>query len=410
MLLFSKADSHAVREHQRQQMIAEIDRLSETQVMNTKLEEWAVHFADKFGVDVIELDEPGIYAETNDVQADPRSLGDRNNYFFDDRMGSSRTISATEIAFHVPFSGEAELFQVQPSTFTFNPPRAEIASGEVVFRYTFGTADAQTARSNFDRDLANVRQYVNNLKSDFIPFNAELKNVAQSRLQQRFSKLQKDNDVAAALGFPVKKRGDAPKTYAVPSVKRKLAPRPQASTQAAAKLEPTLPLDEYEHILTVTKNMVTVIEQSPHVFKGMDEESLRSHFLVQLNGQYEGQATGETFNFEGKTDIIIKDGGKNIFIGECKFWKGAAGFTETIDQLLGYLSWRDTKAAILLFNRNKDLSNVLAQIPSLVNAHPNYVRDWKVSGHETEFRYILHHRDDKNRELFLTVQVYEVPT
>jgi hypothetical protein len=57
---------------------------------------------------------------------------------------------------------------------------------------------------------------------------------------------------------------------------------------------------EYEHILEIMSNMVHVIERSPEAFKGMREEDLRQHFLVQLNGQYEGQATGETFNFQGK--------------------------------------------------------------------------------------------------------------
>lgn len=410
--LFSRGNSYAVKEAQKQKMLSEIDRLTEAQVMKTKLEEWADHFSDKYSADLVVLDEPGIYTEINDVQADPRSLGDRNNIFFDDRFGGgSRTITATEITFRVPFSGDSDLLYIKPSTYSFGTSsRAGVENNELVFRYTFGTADAQAAKTNFDRDLNTIRQNINHLRNDFTSYNSELKGLALSRLQQRFSKLQKDNDVAAALGFPVKKREDAPKTYAVPSVKRKLTPRPQPSTQAASKPEPTLPLDEYEHILSVTKNMVTVIEQSPHAFKGMDEESLRSHFLVQLNGQYEGKATGETFNFNGKTDIIIREGDKNIFVAECKFWKGGTVFTETITQLLGYLSWRDTKAAILLFNRNKDLSNVLAQIPGLVKAHPNFVREWKVSGHETEFRYVLHHKDDKAREMFVTVQVYEVPT
>jgi hypothetical protein len=52
--------------------------------------------------------------------------------------------------------------------------------------------------------------------------------------------------------------------------------------------------------------MTHVMEQSPHAFVKMGEEDLRTHFLVQLNGVYEGQATGETFNFEGKTDILIR--------------------------------------------------------------------------------------------------------
>lgn len=55
-------------------------------------------------------------------------------------------------------------------------------------------------------------------------------------------------------------------------------------------------------------------ELSPHAFLDMGEEDLRSHFLVQLNGAFEGQATGETFNFQGKTDILIRVEGKNILL------------------------------------------------------------------------------------------------
>ncbi len=68
--------------------------------------------------------------------------------------------------------------------------------------------------------------------------------------------------------------------------------------------------------------MVMVMERSPQDFKDMKEEDLRQHFLVQLNGQYEGQATGETFNYDGKTDILIRIDGRNIFIAECKYWGG----------------------------------------------------------------------------------------
>jgi hypothetical protein len=40
------------------------------------------------------------------------------------------------------------------------------------------------------------------------------------------------------------------------------------------------------------------------------EEDLRQHFLAQLNGHFEGSATGETFNYEGKTDILIRERGR----------------------------------------------------------------------------------------------------
>jgi hypothetical protein len=132
------------------------------------------------------------------------------------------------------------------------------------------------------------------------------------------------------------------------------------------------------------------------------------HFLVQLNGQYEGQATGETFNFDGKTDILIRANGRNIFIAECKIWKGPAVFKRTIDQLLGYTSWRDTKTAIILFNRNKNLSTVLNQIPGVTASHPNFKKQESSPG-ETGFRFIFRQRDDPNRDILLTVLVFEVP-
>jgi len=168
-------------------------------------------------------------------------------------------------------------------------------------------------------------------------------------------------------------------------------------------------MQHYEHILEVIGNMVLVMERSPTSFARLDEEALRTHILVQLNGHYEGQATGETFNAEGKTDILIRSEGRNIFIAECKFWKGAEGFKKTIDQLLRYTAWRDSKTAIIVFNRSKNTSAVVGQIPGLVKNHPSYKRDLKVGANETAFRYVLRHKDDRNRELFLTVLVFHVP-
>lgn len=64
-----------------------------------------------------------------------------------------------------------------------------------------------------------------------------------------------------------------------------------------------------------------MIERSPDAFRAMNKEALRQHFLVQLNGQFEGKATGETFNIFGKTDILLREGDRNVLITECKCWK-----------------------------------------------------------------------------------------
>lgn len=172
--------------------------------------------------------------------------------------------------------------------------------------------------------------------------------------------------------------------------------------------EPSFDYEKYEHILSVCENMVDVMERDPTPYRGMEEEHLRSLFLVQLNGHYKGGASGETFNYLGKTDILLRHEGKVAFVAECKFWGGPAAFPRIVDQLLGYTSWRDTKTAILLFSRNKDTSAVVAQIPELLRSHPNHIRTIK-RAHETQFRCVLRHRDDPNREVTLTVLVFDVP-
>ena len=151
------------------------------------------------------------------------------------------------------------------------------------------------------------------------------------------------------------------------------------------------------------------MERSPNAFKSIDEESLRSHFLVQLNGHYEGQATGETFNYSGKTDILLRVDGKNIFIGECKYWSGPKETHQTLDQLLSYSSWRDTKVALIIFNRKRNFSTVLEAITPTVEAHPNFKRSLAISG-ETRFRFVIAHRDDPAREMIVTVLAFDVPS
>ena len=71
-------------------------------------------------------------------------------------------------------------------------------------------------------------------------------------------------------------------------------------------------------------------------------------------------------------------------------------------------SWRDTKTAILVFNRGRALSTVLEKIGPTVAAHANYVREVQYGG-ETAYRFVLSHRDDAARHLTLTVLVFELP-
>lgn len=403
--LFTAIDSYSVDRSQRNQMASEIESVDADRLLNTPIEDLALYFAEKYQVEVPVLDVGNIvvdqYEKQIDVSGDPmRMIMDRGRPFY---------VAGTEIQIEIPFSGEAVAFTIRPSTYTMNPPRARIKGSCVLFSIVGTNLQADEVRRQIDRTVADIQSYLRYLHENMRGLNEQLFGEARTLIESRRTKLLASRNMVAGLGFKMRERDGVAKTFVAHEVRRKIAPvMPPASSEPFVP-EPQLAPADYEHILGVMQSMTQVMELSPSAFTHIDEEGLRSHFLVQLNGHYQGQASGETFNYEGKTDILIRSEGRNIFIAECKFWSGPKNLSETIDQLLGYTSWRDTKTAIVVLNRNRDFSKVLAAIPACVRSHPNYKRDSSGSG-ETLFRYVFSNSDDPGRELMLTILAFDVPT
>lgn len=404
-LLFNKGDLGVLLRNLEETVLKDVERYDGNLLLNTPTDDVCAYYLKRHEIEPVELAEDSkITADTQDVTVDTRRLPEgRWNY------GEHQpTIVATAYSFFVPFTGDAELFNFRPSTFTINPPRAIIKGSNLVLTFVMLENETTDLKSIFNNELNNIRSHVRLLNSAVEGFKDRLPNVTRRAVDDKKARLLRAQGVAASLGFPMRRRDGAPSTYAAPIVRRKISPSPPTANSASFRPEPTLADAEYEHILTVMQNMALVLERSPSAFKTMGEEDLRQHFLVQLNGHYEGTATGETFNVEGKTDILVREGGKNVFIAECKFWTGPKGFHETIDQLLGYTSWRDTKTAIVLFNRDVVFSTVLAKVPDGLRTHSNFKRADKQSG-DTQFRATLSHKSDPSRELIVTVLVFDVP-
>lgn len=373
-------------------------------LLNTSVDDLCDYFEEKFRVDVPVLHEDQIVVsqeETKiDVSQDPmRYIRDRSRPFY---------MTGTVVEATVPFSGDSEAFKVRPTSFTTILPSGTVNNDSLVIRVAGTDLKPQQVKAEIDRRLADIKKYLEWLRGNASGFNERIRQLAKEQITSRRQKLLSDQSLVANLGFPLKERDDAPRTYRAPHVQRRITPAMPPASTAPFEPEPTLGNDDYENILSIMTSMALVMERSPSAFTEMDEEALRTHFLVQLNGQYHGQATGETFNYEGKTDILIRVKGKNIFIAECKYWDGAKKFGETIDQLLGYVSWRDTKTAIIIFNRNRNFSQVLGAIPNAVRSHTNFKKEVDDNG-EGRSRYVFAHRDDRNRELMLTVMAFDVP-
>lgn len=403
--LFRDYDLREEMDVRRQHIAREITSLKSNYILNANVEELCAYFENKYCYEVPVLDVNEISFEQQEVDVDISQ--DFNRAIFD--RSEPYHVKGTAITFIVPFEGDRDLLRCRPSAFTTVRPHGQVGQGEVRFEYPTADHESERIKSTFEQDLREVQQYLGFVRENTDQFNNTFIREVRQTIENRRQKLLKDQGLAASLGFPMRKRDGVPQTYSVPMPRKKLPVQlPKATTQPF-KPEPALEMQGYEEILGTVSHMAVVLERSPKAFESMQEEDLRTQFLVSLNAQFEGKASGETFNYQGKTDILIRDEGRNVFIAECKFWTGPKGLIETVDQLLGYASWRDTKTAILVFNRKKNLTSVLEKIPGTVASHANFKRQVGYSS-ETGFRFVLKQKNDPNRELLMTVLVFDVPT
>ncbi len=398
--LFSNDNLRVAAGNRREQVLNKLNTLNEEAILSNNVDDLCIQFESEYLFDIPKLIEKEISVDYGETE-EPLSAYVSFN--------SERPIEKiSTITYNVPFDGEKLLFGCRPSEHKMTFPIASIEGNEIKISYTTKDYNHSQIDAEFKRELALINEYLGWLLKDIQRYNGILKSDIINTIESRKQKILKSREMVTALGYPIKRRTDIPKTYVVPVIRKTVI----AATSIQGKLpftpEPEIDVGVYDEILSIISSMSLVMERSPHVFIRLDEESIRMHFLLFLNGHFQGKATGETFNYEGKTDILIRENDKNVFIAECKFWHGEKVFNETIDQLLGYTSWRDTKTAILIFNKNKDFTSVLKTIDAIAKRHPNFVREIPYSS-ESGFRYVYHQRDDKDRELILTIQAFNIP-
>jgi hypothetical protein len=172
---------------------------------------------------------------------------------------------------------------------------------------------------------------------------------------------------------------------------------------------PSLGDSAYFEILDRIIQLGMNLEKYPHATKSMDEEAIRDYFLPHLNTISKSHsATGETFNKKGRTDILIQDNdGRNVFIAECKLWKGTSYLLEAINQLLErYVSWRDENTALLVFNKDvNSFTDVVKKGVEAVKNHPNclsMIRERK----ETSFSFLFRQVEDHEKKIKLELVLF----
>jgi hypothetical protein len=162
--------------------------------------------------------------------------------------------------------------------------------------------------------------------------------------------------------------------------------------------------DRYFEIIDYIIRLGRDFENYPELNANFNEERYRDYFLPFLNSVSAGySAKGEVFHSKGKTDILVWDkDGINLFIAECKIWRGEAYLLEGVTQLFTrYVNWRDEKAALIIFNQEvHNFSGVIDVATKALSAHA-WCRKPGQSRTDCSWSYLFHHPADKERTIRL---------
>jgi len=307
MSLFYSVEHYDWLQRQRRLLLEEIDNIDEQELLNISYDDYCNYLIEKYSLDSIE-----VFKEEIEI--------------------SSQNSEMVVVA--LPFKGNSEFFHHRPSQYVSRFPEGVVNGREINISLRRGRMDAEAIRVNIDEQINMIIYYTNKLKQDDDNWDESLPGLVKTRVKQRRDRILSDLKIVESIGIPIRRNKSVDTTYPIVVERKKIIIAPSAKKTTYTP-EPELEMACYEDIIDALKNMAYVIERSPSAFINMGEEDLRHHFLLPLNAMYEGLATGETFNYCGKTDILLRYDGRNAFVAECKFWKGPKTITDTITQLLG---------------------------------------------------------------------------
>lgn len=290
-------------------MKSEVEQMSDAEIVSCNFQEWANYLADKYSIVPISIFETNIerlLSETKVKKANPFRGYPYEREFFE--------IDGVRVTFKIPFDGNPDLFEIQPSsrilsrfaTESFiNPCNEDCGSFTLNFEYTKqelqgkGEAMAEYVQKQFD----SYKKMIANVNAEVASYNNSLNASALRVLEERKKKADSFSAISAALQIPLTESKNAPNTK--PIQLKRIVRQPSAKpTVPQMAPESCISDRDYENINNIIAMCGTTMEKTARTYYANGEEELRDHLLAALNTHYEA-ATGETFRKIGKTDIHI---------------------------------------------------------------------------------------------------------
>ena len=141
----------------------------------------------------------------------------------------------------------------------------------------------------------------------------------------------------------------------------------------------SFPVPEYQRILDCINTIGQMFKALPSTYSEKDEESLEIISLFLYKRLSLGLRPGRHSIARQDGHIGAKRRQERIR-RRVQVFASRTAYLETIDQLLSYLSWRDTNGAVIIFVPNVDFSAVLNEIVGIHRRTPTTFGPWRLMG------------------------------
>lgn len=398
--LFSDGDLQPTLDNQLRTARNAVASMRRDQFLATSIDTLVEHLVVEYSVTPLTLHEEQRFMDREEAQID---VTGRFDYF---QAHSGPTIAkGFRFTFFYPFSGDANLWKLRPNTWSTGLPSAEVDARRsllIIRIENTSSASPEQLKQSLDSQLSNIRNYIGWQAQMLSAFNEQLPRQIRESVENRRKELEQLDGFAAVFDIPLVKKPGMPDFKPIEMVKKVSRPLPRVPA-TGVKPEPAINAEAFEEILRIIRHAGASFEGTPQTYAAIGEEGLRDNMLSHINVIFEGKATGETFRKYGKTDIRIEEESRSAFVAECKLWGGQKLLGETLDQLLGYLTWRDCKAALVIFNKSvAGFSGTQEQVRPALIARPGYLRE--LSAPAGEWRFVFQSKEDPSREV--TVHVF----
>ncbi len=392
----------------RSKLTNEINSQIDSYILNVNVDDFITHLVQKYTFDLPEFHFEKVYVDT--IEKDiAGSRFPRYDFMISD---TTKVFRKQVIIYHIPYTGDINLLQLRPNPYNLMSYEANFDTRQkcVLIEIINFYNDPEKIKQQFNQEVNYLSSNYGNIRNNCQTYNLGLEASVRSTIEARRQQVLQKNSLLASLGVPMKKKEDVAETFSVPNpkLKEKIIVKPIVF-EKDFKPEPALNDSNYKKILKIINDVGKNFERLPSTYKGKNEEDIRDHLLLILDPNFElGSAGGETFNKTGKTDISLRYDSSVVFVAECKYWRGEKTYLKTIDQLLGYLTWRNSKVAVINFVQNNEFSDVLEKVKTSSKTHPNFLKEM-ISNDESWFNYKFHLNGDRNREIDIAVISFHLP-